>query len=277
MARSDDDATRKNAEASAEAYKRLHGVAPRSVTMTKFVGPKGFLNTLGPVTRVCYLKRIHEDGVVKDPGPEYCHDYGEGWPKERFAELADEAAHDAKGDLYIVPKGNTHVTSHGIEDKPVKHATKTTASGEAHKPRENPTQTAVALTQIKVRTPSQFLFFVQGLGPGLLGALPPLLLEKLILEPLTRFSPGERAMIVGGLGSLMSVLTGAKNHRVGVGMALGTAMVATPNALEAYRIRSAVNAAPSLPPVAPTTPAAPAAEGTTTPSTEQPSGAPRER
>lgn len=236
-------------------YAALHGVNPSRIEAVSIEMPR-YQVALGPLTRVCYRKRIVSDlpehahlPLSQRPiiEPEFCHDYGEEWSDGELLELSDIAAHDDQGRLWVVPRGNNTVTDRGIEDLP-------SPAGSSLEPRRNPVQRGVVLTEIAVRTPSLFTMWLTAVFVGLLGvALMPLF--QLLLAQKTRLSPADRgaatvaAGVVGGLAA-------RKHPRFAAALTLGGIAAAIPSLVEALRLHYATRepvgvAVDVLPPQAP--------------------------
>jgi len=243
------------AGAAAADYANLHGLAPSRIDAVEVVMPR-YQVALGPLTRVCYRKRIVSDlpehahlPLEQRPiiEPEYCHDYGEEWGARELSELSDIAAHDDQGRLWVIPRGNNTVTDRGIEDLP-------SPAGSAVQPRRNPVQRGVVLTEIAVRTPSLFTMWFTAVVVGLFGvALMPLF--QLLLAQQTRLSPADRGaatLATGVVGGLVM----RKHPRFAAAVTLGGIAAALPSLVEALRLHYAMRepvgvAVDVLPPQAP--------------------------
>lgn len=223
---------------AAREYEALHGGLPPAKIETIAVELPRRAVVLGPITRVCYRKRIrsdlaqhahlpeHERPIIE---PEYCHDYGEAWGN-KLSKLSDLAAHDDKGRLIVVPRGNNTVTDRGIEDLPA-------PSGSALLPRRNPVQRGVVLTEIAVRTPSLFTMWLTAVLVGLFGVvLMPLF--QLLLTQNTRLSPADRGAAVLAAGVVTGVAT-RKHPRFSAAITLGGIAAAIPLLVEALRLHYA--------------------------------------
>lgn len=233
------------ASAAARAYEELHGVPPVSIDAVRHNPPAKYNVVLGPLTRVCYTKRIRSDlpehahlPEHKRPiiTPEYCHDYGEGWGRRR-GELSDVAAHDDEGRLVILPRGNNTVTDRGIEDLPAPSGSDIVRVGARGAARSNPVQRGVVLTEIAVRTPSLFGMWLVGVMIGLFGvALLPLL--HMLLMQRTRLSPADRGAALLAIGTVGGVLT-RKHTRFSTAVTLGGIATAIPLFVEALQLHYA--------------------------------------
>lgn len=241
--------------AAAREYAALHhGLEPARIDAIKVELPKRAV-ALGPITRVCYRKRIrsdlpehahlpeHERPIIE---PEYCHDYGEHWGS-KLSKLSDIAAHDEKGRLIVVPRGNNTVTDRGIEDLPA-------PSGSSVLARSNPVQRGVVLTEIAVRTPSLFTMWLVAVIVGLFGvALMPLF--QLLLTQNTRLAPADRGAAVLAAGVVSGVAL-RKHPRFSAAVTLGGIAASIPLFVEALRLHYAARtpagvAVDVLPPQAP--------------------------
>ena len=114
-----------------------------------------------------------------------------------------------------------------------------------HRSTRNPSgavHAASAFVNARMDSPSQIAHFLGALGPGVLGALPPLLFETLVLRPMTRFTPAERAWILGGIGSLAATVIATRYPHIGVGVGIGSLAAAAPSAAEVVRVRMAIRA-----------------------------------
>jgi hypothetical protein len=239
-------------------YEDLHGIEPQKMVEQKLPKQPKMLVDLGPVTRVCYTKRIrsdlpeHQSLPEKDRpiiSPEYCHDYGEGWPKEKFEHLADRAAATEDGNLYIVPRGNTVVTARGIEDKPVKkdHAIRANPSGVS---RRNPVEDRLALGTVKVRTPSKFSLLAQNILGAAVGIPVPVILNATVLHG-SSLSPAERAGLTAAVSVIAGLIVGNKSPKIGVGIAAAGLGLAGKDAFEWIQQRNLHALATAAPPVEP--------------------------
>ena len=228
-----------------DAYYELHGMEPKSIVKQSLPPAPNKLVDLGPVTRVCYRKRLFEGG--KEVHPEYCHRYGEKWPSDKLLEMSDVAAATERGDLYIIPRGNTAVTARGIEDKPMKTHEATRANpARAHrrpsrklgffgKSRRNPTVLAPTLSMQRVRVPSQTGIAIKNIVKGAPAAIAPAVFDYVFLQG-TRLGPVDRMLLILGPSLLISALTMGKVPALAGGLALGAAAVATRPAIDAMRL-----------------------------------------
>jgi hypothetical protein len=251
-------------EEARRRYTDLHGIEPENVYEQVLPPQPKMLVDLGPVTRVCYTKRIVSDlkehrhlPREKRPiiHPEYCHTYGEGWPEGRHAELSDRASATERGDLYIVPRGNVVVTARGIEDKPVK-PNRAVRVNPDHS-RRNPIVEMTALTPVKVRAPSAFSVFVSTVLAGMIGAPLPIILRSMLLRG-SPLSPMERAVFTASVSVLSGLILGLRNPRVGGGMAVAGLTVGGMDALESLEVSRLHSELPS------------AAESTSAPAANEP-------
>jgi len=140
-----------------ERYEALHGLKPKEMLEQPLPSPPKYLVDLGPVYKICYFKRIMENGVVKTP--RYCHDFGEHWPgdeRENAYKLAPILARDEKGRAHLIPqravdasgkeRDATFVTDHGYEDLPmsqIRSIAGTFRERSGAKARSNPTSAAL--------------------------------------------------------------------------------------------------------------------------------------
>lgn len=225
----------------------LHGIPPQQTFEQKLPPQPKMLVDLGPITKVCYTKRIksdlpehahlpQEERPVIDPL--YCHDYGEGWPKGRFDELADRAAVTERGDLFIVPRGNTVVTARGIEDKPVKPNHAVRANPDIRRGRRNPDpNTTTALVQMPVKlqksAPKQSAIgvFFSTILAGAIGVPGPVLLRAALMRG-SPLSPAQRGAFTAIVSVLSGMILGVRSPRVGSGVALAGLTMGGLDALE---------------------------------------------
>lgn len=244
-------------DAAREQYLDLHGIEPEQMVEQKLPKQPKMLVDLGPVTRVCYTKRILSDlpehqhlpkeqkPIIK---PEYCHQYGEGWPSEKFEDLADRAAATEEGNLYIVPRGNTVVTARGIEDKPVKKDHAVRANPESTRSRRNPVEERLALGKVQVRTPSAFSILMKNILGGAVGVPLPVILNATVLHG-TSLSSAERAAVTAAVSMIAGVIVGRKSPKIGVGIAAAGMGLAGKDAFEWLQQRNLHAVVTSAPPV----------------------------
>jgi hypothetical protein len=236
------------AAAAARAYEDLHGVPPVSIDAARQNPSAQYHVVLGPLTRVCYTKRIRSDlpehahlPEHKRPiiTPEYCHDYGEAWGSRR-GQLSDLAAHDDEGRFVILPRGNNTVTDRGIEDLPAPSGSDIVQVNGRKRARANPVQRGVVLTEIAVRTPSLFGMWLSGVLIGLFGvALLPLL--HMLLMQRTRLSPADRGAALVAVGVVGGVLS-RRHTRFSAAVTLGGIATAIPLFVEALQLHYATRA-----------------------------------
>lgn len=253
-------------EEARRRYVDLHGIEPENTVEQQLPPQPKMLVDLGPVTRVCYTKRIRSDldehahlppedrPIIK---PQYCHSYGEAWPEEQFEDLADRAAVTERGDLFIVPRGNTVVTARGIEDKPVKPNRAVRANPD--KSRRNPVVEMTALTPVKVKAPSAASVFISTLLAGAIGIPAPLLLRSAILRG-SPLGPAERAMVTAIVSVLSGLILGIRSPRLGSGVALAGLTVGGLDALEYLEVSRLHSTLPSAQENAGTSPGQTAAQ-----------------
>lgn len=243
-------------------YVELHGIPPQKTYEQKLPPQPKMLVDLGPITKVCYTKRIRsdlqehahlppEERPVIDPL--YCHDYGEGWPEGRFDELADRAAVTERGDLYVVPRGNTVVTARGIEDKPVKpnHAVRANPD----RSRRNPDPTTTALVQMpvklqKAKQQSAIGVFFSTILAGAIGIPGPIVLRAVLMKG-SPLSPAQRGAFTAIVSVLAGMILGVRSPRVGSGVALAGLTMGGVDALEYLELTQFHSTALGAPEISP--------------------------
>lgn len=238
-------------------YVELHGIPPQQTFEQRLPPQPKMLVDLGPITKVCYTKRIPSDlpehrHLSEKPiiNPEYCHDYGEGWPDSQFEDLADRAAVTERGDLYVVPRGNTVVTARGIEDKPVKKDHAVRANPDRSRPRKNPPSEVTALVPMQIKKPraqqSAASVFFSTLLAGAIGIPGPVLLRAVLMKG-SPLSPGQRAIFTSAVSVLSGLILGLRSPRVGGGVALAGLTMGGLDALESLEVSQFHSTLPAAP------------------------------
>lgn len=264
-----------------DGYYRLHGLPPRKIIQEPVRPHSKALIDLGPLERICYYKRIWEDGKEK-PSILYCHRFGhdplepgEEWPEELHGRLAPVLARNERGEARIIPQrvvdidgktvDATFVTDHGYEDIPmsrIKTVPRANPSPAHGSSRRNPT--APVMTQVRVYQVGPVGQMVRHLLAGLAGAVTMPTLEW-YLSKYTRVSPVQRAAAVASVGLFSGVAIARRFPRFGAGLSLGGFAAATRPALDAWDLATATQQP------MPTAPPAPPRPAPQIPSTTQPS------